>query len=68
MPRISIDRERCKGCQFCIVVCPRKRLVVSESYNQKGYPPAEEAVDAEDCKGCALCAEMCPDVCIRVWR
>lgn len=67
MARVAIDRERCKGCQLCISVCPKKLLVVESSYNQKGYAPAS-IVEAEHCTGCALCAEMCPDICIRVWR
>ena len=66
MAKVSIDRERCKGCHFCIAVCPKKIMVVEKRYNQKGYPPVE-ITEIEECTGCALCAEMCPDVCIRVW-
>ena len=54
MAKVSIDRERCKGCHFCIAVCPKKIMA--------------EITEIEKCTGCALCAEMCPDVCIRVWK
>ncbi len=38
--RIEIDRERCKGCGLCILVCPKKRIEISEELNTKGYYPA----------------------------
>ena len=67
MGKISIERERCKGCHLCVFVCPKKIMVAEEKLNQKGYAPAG-ITDMEDCTGCALCAEICPDVCITVWR
>ncbi len=34
---IEIDRERCKGCTFCIEFCPKKSIYLSEELNLKGY-------------------------------
>ena len=34
---IEIDRERCKGCPFCIEFCPKKSISLSEELNLKGY-------------------------------
>jgi 2-oxoglutarate ferredoxin oxidoreductase subunit delta len=72
--RIEIDRERCKGCGLCILVCPKKQIEISDRLNTKGYYPArslEEDVSedqATECTGCALCAVQCPDVAIDVYR
>jgi len=68
--KINIDRERCKGCQLCISVCPKKRIAVCQGLNEKGYYPAEysEGQGKEACTGCALCALVCPDVAIEVYR
>jgi 2-oxoglutarate ferredoxin oxidoreductase subunit delta len=72
--RITIDKERCKGCGLCILVCPMKQIEISDELNTKGYYPAsfleENAGDSgkRKCTGCALCALTCPDVAIEVYR
>jgi len=71
--KIEIDRERCKGCGLCILVCPKHRIEISDTLNATGYYPAksqEENVpdDQRECTGCSLCAIMCPDVAIEVYR
>lgn len=65
--RIEIEAERCKACELCVAVCPRRCIEIGEARNRQGYAPAR-FVRPEECTGCALCAESCPDVCIRVWR
>ena len=35
MAKVSIDRERCKGCHFCIAVCPKK-IPLSDSIARAG--------------------------------
>ena len=64
---IEIDRERCKGCTFCIEFCPKKSIYLSEELNLKGYFVAAYA-DGEECTGCGICALMCPEVAIEVER
>ncbi|MFO7739508.1 MAG: 4Fe-4S dicluster domain-containing protein [Desulfatiglandaceae bacterium] len=70
--KISIHRERCKGCHLCIDVCPAHRIEVDESLNQKGYRPArfkENLAEGEKgCTGCTQCAIVCPEVAIEVYR
>ena len=66
---ITIDTERCKGCRFCLSVCPKKMIRVASYINQRGDTPAiviEEK--AHECTGCAVCAIMCPDTAIFVYR
>lgn len=67
MAKIIIDRERCKGCELCTLVCPHKIIVMSKSFNQKGYCPAEQ-IEPEKCTGCTFCAMTCPEVAIEVYK
>jgi 2-oxoglutarate ferredoxin oxidoreductase subunit delta len=70
--RITIERERCKGCYLCISVCPNEVIIVSQSLNQQGYYPAElkkgNDNEGKACIGCAMCATICPDIAIEVYR
>jgi 2-oxoglutarate ferredoxin oxidoreductase subunit delta len=72
--RIIINTERCKGCGLCVIVCPKKGIVISEKSNKSGYFPAQpvpsvaEGANNSDCTGCAVCAIICPDVAIEVFR
>jgi 2-oxoglutarate ferredoxin oxidoreductase subunit delta len=67
MAVIELREERCKGCEMCVIACPKKLLEVSSKINRSGYPVAR-IKDMAACTGCALCAEMCPDVVITVFK
>lgn len=63
--QIDIDRERCKGCGFCIDFCPRGVLKLSSELSPKGYNFA--VVDNESkCLACGFCELICPDFAIKV--
>lgn len=64
---ITIDRELCKGCAYCVDVCPFGIIVIEQSFNSKGFFPAM-AKDLDRCTGCAMCAHMCPEIAIEVYR
>jgi len=64
--KIIIDTERCKGCGLCVIVCPKKSIVISDKSNKNGYFPA--VADNTDCTGCCLCAIICPEAIIEVYR
>ena len=68
MAKLTFKTDNCKGCGFCVDVCPKKvlRLAV-DKINKKGHHPVEAANDA-DCIACAFCATMCPDCIIKIER
>lgn len=52
--------ERCKGCDFCIEMCPKDVLDHSPELNAHGvHPPVVRSEDA--CVGCGICEQVCPD-------
>lgn len=63
--KVTIDRERCKGCGYCVEFCPRDALVMSEELGPKGYTLAKVA-DTNKCLGCGLCEIICPEFAIRM--
>ncbi|MCE5195163.1 MAG: ferredoxin family protein [Nitrospiraceae bacterium] len=64
--KISINRELCKGCKFCVIACPKGVIAIEEKFNKMGYFSAFPK-DMDKCTGCASCAQMCPEIAIEVW-
>jgi 2-oxoglutarate ferredoxin oxidoreductase subunit delta len=67
MPKPVFNEDRCKGCELCTTVCPKKIVVMAKHFNAKGYRPAT-VIETDKCIGCALCARMCPDVVIEIYK
>lgn len=65
---VIIDRERCKGCQLCVGVCPQNVLHMEDGYNNRGYHPVMLDEATAHCTGCGVCAVICPDVVFTVLR
>jgi 2-oxoglutarate ferredoxin oxidoreductase subunit beta len=68
MARITVDEIRCKGCERCIVACPKDLIHFSNDLNDRGYDYVVYDGDPELCTGCSLCAVACPDQGIEVWN
>jgi 2-oxoglutarate ferredoxin oxidoreductase subunit delta len=66
MSKVEITVEFCKGCGFCVAVCPKHVLEIGKNVNAKGYRCTEMV--EEKCNGCTLCAVICPDAAIEVYR
>ena len=65
---VVIDRDRCKGCELCVVFCPQKVLIMENDYNIHGYRPVRLEENGHRCTGCSVCALVCPDVAFIVYR
>jgi 2-oxoglutarate ferredoxin oxidoreductase subunit delta len=55
---ITIRADRCKGCEFCVMFCPKQCL------QMEGVLPV--VTDATSCTKCLICESVCPDFAIRV--
>jgi 2-oxoglutarate ferredoxin oxidoreductase subunit delta len=64
-PKVVIDKDRCKGCGYCVEFCPRGTLEMTEELNPKGYTLAAVA-DESNCLGCSLCDILCPEFAIHL--
>ena len=65
---IVVNTDRSKGCQLCIVACPKDVIALADKkVNAHGYPYVEPA-NPDECIGCASCAIVCPDGCITVYK
>jgi 2-oxoglutarate ferredoxin oxidoreductase subunit delta len=65
---LTFDEAYCKGCQLCVVTCPKSILQLDKSrVNSNGYNPIM-CREPEECIGCAMCARVCPDSVIKVER
>ncbi len=65
---VTVNTERCKGCNLCVVACPKGVLaLMQKEVNNRGYHFAHMA-NPDECIGCSSCALVCPDACIEVYR
>ena len=57
---LTLDRNLCKGCDVCKVVCPREAISLKPlTKDSKARAPLAD-VDVEKCDYHAICGTMCP--------
>ncbi len=49
---VSIDAEKCEGCEECVNNCPVGALAMKDG---KGF-----VAQADLCEGCETCVSVCP--------
>ena len=64
---VTIEPDRCTGCNICVVLCPTDCLVLGEKTNSVGYRVVELR-RPEDCTGCEICGRVCPHWAVEVYR
>ncbi|HDZ77257.1 MAG TPA: 4Fe-4S dicluster domain-containing protein [Candidatus Omnitrophica bacterium] len=66
MPKVKINRERCKGCQLCLIYCPKGLIEKDKNLNKKGIQPL--VFRNGECNGCKFCAIICPDGAVEIYK
>ena len=62
---LCLQFDRCKGCDLCINICPKKVLKKSETLNRNvQYPPTISS--EKKCTFCQMCQYVCQDFSIYV--
>jgi 2-oxoglutarate ferredoxin oxidoreductase subunit delta len=64
---VEIAKERCKGCELCIIICPLGCLKLDQKViNSQGFHPTmfNYLGDKGKCTACGLCYLICPDYAI----
>ena len=56
--QVSVEREKCKGCEECMEVCTVRVFEMQEG--------KATAVNMKDCFGCQSCVEVCKEKAITV--
>ena len=65
---VTVNKERCKGCNLCVVAGTTDTLSLQPlEVNDRGYHFAYMS-NPDACIGCCSCALVCPDACIEVYR
>ena len=65
MASVTVDVSLCKGCELCIMVCPRRLLKKSATISERGMYVVD-VTEANSCSGCMQCVLVCPDVAIAI--
>jgi NAD-dependent dihydropyrimidine dehydrogenase PreA subunit len=56
--KVTVEKERCKGCEDCLEVCTASVFEMKEG---KSVP-----VNVEKCLGCGSCVEVCKEKAVAV--
>ncbi len=62
-PVFKLEPELCKGCRYCVDVCPKALLRIRDRTNKRGIRVVELVNEAE-CLLCKKCELICPEMAI----
>jgi len=65
LARIHVRREECKGCRFCVEICPQRVYEMTNLFNLRGYRVPEVSREAA-CVACRRCETICPELAIYI--
>ena len=57
--RCVIAKDECKGCERCVVACPRGVLKMGDKLNKLSFPYVTYV--GSGCIGCGGCFYSCPE-------
>lgn len=60
---ITVDERLCKACGYCVYICPKEVLVLSNSPFSRGYNVVQ-IMHPENCIKCRKCEYNCPEMAI----
>lgn len=53
---VITEKQKCCGCEACVIICPKHCITMIEDSEGFLYP----SVDLDACIDCGLCEEVCP--------
>jgi 2-oxoglutarate ferredoxin oxidoreductase subunit delta len=62
---IHVRRDECKGCRFCVDICPKQVYGMTDRFNVRGYR-VPEVCDEAACVACRRCEIICPELAIYI--
>jgi len=59
---LSLDKNRCVGCDICQIVCPREAIEVRKPSKMEGEKLSRPkiTIDENKCQFCGICNAVCP--------
>ena len=59
---LTLDKNLCKSCEICAVVCPREAITLAKVHKKDGEKakPSTVEISAQKCSYCGICEPICP--------
>ena len=59
---LTLDKNLCKGCEICAIVCPREAITLLKVPKKDGEKakPSIADINAQKCSYCGMCEPICP--------